>query len=210
MQAQGSLVQQLSNKSFLKKNDLEEKELHYFKNAIEWRNWLHENHMNSTGIYLIFYKVDSPFESMRWEEAVQVAICYGWIDSTVKRLDSEKRKQVFTPRKDKSVWSKLNKSYVEKLLLENLMHESGLSKIETAKINGSWTSLDEVEGLIVPSDLKIAFDDNKTAFENYQAFSPSYRKSYLYWLNQAKRETTRNSRITEIINCCEKNLKARN
>lgn len=187
-----------------------EKEQLYFKNALEWRNWLHENHANSTGVYLIFYKVDSLVESMRWEEAVQVAICYGWIDSTVKRLDSEKRKQAFTPRKDKSVWSKLNKSYVEKLVLENLMHESGFAKIETAKINGSWSSLDEVEDLIMPLDLKNAFEENKKAFQNYQGFSPSYRKSYLYWLNQAKREETRNNRIIEIINCCENNIKARN
>jgi uncharacterized protein YdeI (YjbR/CyaY-like superfamily) len=189
---------------------VKEREIHYFKNAAEWRKWLHKNHSNSKGIYLIFYKVDSPIESMRWEEAVQVAICYGWIDSTVQKIDSEKRKQVFTPRKDKSVWSKLNKSYVEKLISENLIHESGLTKIETAKINGSWSTLDKVEDLIVPSDLKTAFEKNKKAFENYQCFSPSYRKSYLYWLNQAKREATRNSRIVDIISFCERNIKSRN
>jgi uncharacterized protein YdeI (YjbR/CyaY-like superfamily) len=89
------------------------------------------------------------------------------------------------------------------------MHESGLAKIETAKKNGSWTSLDAVEDLIVPTDLEMAFDKNSTAFENYKNFSPSYRKSYLYWLNQAKREETRNNRITEIINLCSQNKKSR-
>jgi len=116
---------------------LEEREHFYFKNAIEWRNWLHDNHADSKGIYLIFYKVDSPMESMRWEEAVQVALCYGWIDSTVKKLDAERRKQVFSPRKHKSVWSKLNKSYIQKLIEGNLIHASGLQKIAAAKIDGS-------------------------------------------------------------------------
>ena len=188
---------------------MEDKEVHYFKNATEWRTWLHENHNISKGICLILYKVSSPFESMRWEEAVQVAICYGWIDSTAKRIDEVKRKQVFTPRKDKSVWSKLNKSYIEKLSKQNLIHESGLKKIEIAKLNGSWTSLDDVENLTIPEDLEIAFEQNQLAYINYNNFSPSYRKSYLYWLNQAKREETRNKRILEIIALCEQNKKSR-
>jgi uncharacterized protein YdeI (YjbR/CyaY-like superfamily) len=188
---------------------LKEKELHYFKNDTEWRNWLHENHDVSTGIELIFYRIDSEFESMRWEEAVKVAICYGWIDSTVRKLDDERRKQTFTPRKDKSVWSKLNKTYIEKLIQDNLIHESGLKKIEIAKQNGSWESLDAVENLEIPTDLQTAFDLNATAFGNYKNFSPSYRKNYLYWLNQAKREETRVIRITEIISLCQQNKKSR-
>ncbi|MFV5692754.1 YdeI/OmpD-associated family protein [Flavobacterium sp. LT1R49] len=188
---------------------MEDKEHLYFKNTEEWRDWLHQNHHSSKGVYLIFYKVSSEFESMRWEEAVQVAICFGWIDSTVRKMDEDRRKQVFSPRKDKSVWSKLNKTYIEKLLKENLMHESGLAKIEIAKKNGTWTSLDAVEDLIMPLDLEMAFDKNSAAFENYKNFSPSYRKSYLYWLNQAKRKETRNNRIAEIINLCSQNKKSR-
>jgi uncharacterized protein YdeI (YjbR/CyaY-like superfamily) len=188
---------------------LEEKELLYFRNAKEWREWLHDNHHSSKGVYLVFYRVTSAAESMRWEEAVQVAICYGWIDSTAKRLDEERRRQLFTPRKDKSVWSKLNKTYIEKLIADNLMHESGLKKIETAKQNGSWTSLDSVENLEVPKDLAAAFSKNKKALTNYNNFSPSYRKSYLYWLNQAKREETRIARISQIITLCEQNIKSR-
>jgi len=188
---------------------LEEKEHLYFKNAQEWREWLHDNHHSSMGVYLIFYRVDSTYESMRWEEAVQVAICYGWIDSTVKKLDDERRRQMFTPRKAKSVWSKLNKTYIEKLIAENLMHESGLQKIEIAKQNGSWTSLDAVENHEIPEDLAMAFQQNKKAFDNYNNFSKSYRKGYLYWLNQAKRAETRANRIAEIISLCEQNIKAR-
>lgn len=188
---------------------LKTKEELYFKNAAEWREWLHENHVKSTGVDLIFYRVSSEFESMRWEEAVQVAICYGWIDSTVRKVDEERRKQTFTPRKDKSVWSKLNKTYIEKLIEENLMHESGLAKIEKAKKNGSWTSLDAVENHEIPEDLQLAFDKDKKALANYLNFSPSYRKSYLYWLNHAKREETRNARIVEIIKLCGQNIKSR-
>jgi uncharacterized protein YdeI (YjbR/CyaY-like superfamily) len=188
---------------------LKEKELHYFKNDKEWRKWLHENYNLSSGIELIFYRVDSQFESMRWEEAVKVAICYGWIDSTVRKLDDERRKQVFTPRKIKSVWSKLNKTYIEKLIQDNFMHESGLKIIEIAKQNGSWESLDAVENLEIPEDLQKAFDENKTAFDNYKNFSPTYRKNYLYWLNQAKRIETRMIRIEQIISLCEQNIKSR-
>lgn len=188
---------------------MQEKELLYFKNAAEWREWLHENHDTYKGVELIFYKVNSDFESMRWEEAVQVAICYGWIDSTVRKIDDEKRKQTFTPRKDKSVWSKLNKTYIDRLISENLMHESGLKKITIAKNNGSWESLNAVDNHEIPTDLEMAFAKNKTAFNNYQNFSPSYRKSYLYWLYQAKREETRRIRIEEIIRLCEQNIKLR-
>ena len=188
---------------------MDQKEHHYFKNAKEWREWLHENHNKSKGICLIFCKVGSELESMRWEEAVQVAICYGWIDSTVKKIDEQRRKQVFSPRKDKSVWSKLNKTYIEKLLKENLVHESGLAKIEIAKQNGSWNSLDSVEDLIIPDDLKSAFEQNEIAFENYKNFSRSYKKGYLYWLNQAKRQETRHNRIIEIIKLCSENKKSR-
>jgi uncharacterized protein YdeI (YjbR/CyaY-like superfamily) len=181
----------------------------YFKQHSEWRAWLQENHNNYTGVYLIFYKVENKEASMRWEEAVKVALCFGWIDSTVKSLGNGKRQQYFTPRKPKSVWSALNKRYIKELLAGNLMHESGLNSIEIAKKNGSWTSLDDVENLVIPTELQNAFDKNSIAFTNYQAFSKSYKKGYLYWLNQAKRQATREKRISEIIKFCEKNIKSR-
>ncbi len=188
---------------------MSEKEVLYFKNDEEWRNWLSKNYTNTEGIYLIFYKVDHPMESMRWEEAVKVALCYGWIDSTVKSLGDGKRQQYFSPRKQKSVWSKLNKTYIKLLIKNELMHESGLQKINQAKRDGSWTVLDNVENGIIPKDLRIAFNQNEIAFKNYSNFSKSYRKNYLYWLNQAKREATRQKRITEIIKLCHNNIKAR-
>ena len=181
----------------------------YFKNDIEWRNWLHDNHQECDGVYLIFYKVESEMPSMRWEEAVRVALCYGWIDSTVKRLDHERRRQYFCPRKPKSVWSKVNKNHIKELIALGLMHNNGLKSIETAKKNGSWTALDDVEEGIIPDDLQKEFDKHPEAYKNYQNFSFGYQKSYLYWLNQAKRQETRDKRIAEIINLCQANQKSR-
>ena len=181
----------------------------YFKNSKEWRKWLSRNHSQKDGVYLIFYKVSCSEPSMRWEEAVKVALCFGWIDSTVKSLGNGKRRQYFCPRKPKSFWSALNKKYIDELHEENLMHESGLQSIQIAKENGSWSALDDVENLVIPSDLGKAFNKNPKAFQNYEGFAPSYRKSYLYWLNQAKRGTTREKRITEIVDLCNRNIKSR-
>jgi uncharacterized protein YdeI (YjbR/CyaY-like superfamily) len=186
-----------------------EKPLLYFKQHAEWRIWLEENHKNYKGVFLIFYKVENEEESMRWEEAVKVALCFGWIDSTVKSLGNGKRKQTFSPRNHKSVWSALNKRYIKELLKDNLLHQSGLDIIKIAKANDSWTALDNVEKGIIPIDLQQKFDMNTVAFKNYQNFAPSYRKSYLYWLQQAKREMTREKRIAEIIQLCEQNCKSK-
>ena len=181
----------------------------YFETANEWRSWLENNHKKSNGVYLIFYKVESVKLSMRWEEAVKVALCFGWIDSTVKRIDHERRRQYFCTRKPKSVWSKVNKSYIKQLIIENKIHQSGLDTIEAAKQNGSWTALDDVENLIIPEDLNAAFNKYPQAFKNYQNFARGYRKSYLYWLNHAKKEVTRQKRIETIIEFCQKNVKSR-
>lgn len=181
----------------------------YFKTDTEWREWLHKNHDSSKGIYLILYKVENKELSMRWEEAVKVALCYGWIDSTVKSLGNGKRRQRFSPRNPKSVWSALNKRYIKELTTNNLMHESGFEIIKIGKQNGSWAALDDVEKGIIPDNLQLAFDKNPTAFNNYNNFALSYRKGYLYWLNQAKRDETKQKRITEIIRLCEANVKDR-
>jgi uncharacterized protein YdeI (YjbR/CyaY-like superfamily) len=189
---------------------MQEKESFYFKNDTEWRNWLCKNHAASEGIYLIFYKVENEEVSMRWEEAVKVALCYGWIDATVKSLGNGKRRQYFCKRNAKSVWSALNKKHIQELISKKLLHQSGLDSINIGKQNGSWTALDAVEKGIIPEDLQIEFNQHKTAFINYSGFAASYRKSYLYWLNQAKRDATRKSRIIEIIRLCSKNIKSRN
>lgn len=179
----------------------------FFEKSEEWYQWLLTNNDSSNGVYLIFYKLELKVPTMRWEEAVKVALCFGWIDSTVKSLGNGKRRQYFCPRNPKSVWSALNKKYIEELTKQKLMHQSGISKIDIAKQNGSWTALDDVENLIIPSDLQLAFNKNQIAYNNYKNFARSYRKSYLYWLNQAKRENTRTNRIEKIIGLCQQNKK---
>jgi uncharacterized protein YdeI (YjbR/CyaY-like superfamily) len=182
----------------------------YFKEDTEWRKWLEANHDKFDGVYLVFYKVNHDKDSMRWEEAVRVALCFGWIDSTVKSLGDGKRQQYFCPRKPKSAWSKVNKTYIDALVSENLMHESGLLKVSQAKEDGSWNHLDAVEEGIIPDDLQEAFNRVPKAEKHFKAFSRTYRKSYLYWLNQAKRPATREARIREIIRLCGNNIKTRN
>jgi uncharacterized protein YdeI (YjbR/CyaY-like superfamily) len=179
----------------------------FFPRDVEWYDWLQQNHNSSKGVYLIFYKLELKVPTMRWEDAVKVALCFGWIDSTVKSLGNGKRRQYFCSRRPKSVWSALNKKYILQLQKDNLMHESGLIKTKIAKKDGSWTALDDVENLIIPKDLKDAFNKNLTAFKNYETFAKGYRKSYLYWLKQAKREATRQNRIEKIIELCELNKK---
>jgi uncharacterized protein YdeI (YjbR/CyaY-like superfamily) len=146
---------------------------------------------------------------MRWEEAVRVAICFGWIDSTVKGLGNGKRQQYFCPRNPKSTWSKLNKQYVDELEAEGLLHDSGYKTIHIAKESGKWSEMDDVDNLIIPKDLQKAFNSNPEANNNYKNFSPGYRKSYLSWLHSAKRQSTRDKRIFEIILLCEANVKQR-
>ncbi|MEZ4818000.1 MAG: YdeI/OmpD-associated family protein [Flavobacteriaceae bacterium] len=182
----------------------------YFPRDIDWRDWLHENHRQyPQGVYLIFYKLEVNTPSMRWEEAVKVALCYGWIDSTVKSLGNGKRQQYFCPRNPKSNWSALNKSYIVLLEQEGLMHESGWKMIEIAKKMGTWSAMDDVENLVIPKDLKSAFEKNSLAYKNYKSFTPGYQKGYLSWLFQAKREETRSKRIQDIITFCERNIKSR-
>ncbi|MGJ8731952.1 MAG: YdeI/OmpD-associated family protein [Cellulophaga sp.] len=181
----------------------------YFKNTNEWRTWLQNNHKTSPGIYLILYKVSHEKESMLWEDAVKVALCFGWIDSTVKNLGDGKRRQYFCKRKEKSVWSKLNKLHINNLTADGLMHQSGLDSVETGKQNGSWTALDAVEKGIIPENLMTAFKQNPNAFNNYNNFAPSYKKQYLHWLSQAKREETKQKRIAEIVKLCDSNIKSK-
>ena len=181
----------------------------FFSKDTDWYNWLHQNYDTSNGIYLIFYKLELKVPTMRWEEAVKMALCFGWIDSTVKSLGNGKRRQYFCSRRPKSVWSALNKKHIIQLQTDSLMHPSGLLKIETAKKDGTWTALDDVENEVIPIELQNAFNTNSLALKNYKAFAPSYRKSYLYWLNQAKREDTRQNRIKKIIEYCNANKKSR-
>jgi len=177
----------------------------YASDRKEWRKWLEKNHRTSLGIWLIYYKVKSGEPSVRYSEAVKEALCFGWIDSKVKSLDANRYKQIFTRRKPKSVWSQLNKQYIEELIEQGLMTEAGLEKIEAAKQDGSWNALDAIEALIVPMDLKEALKANEIANSNFDAFSNSLKKNILVWINSAKRSETRHKRIEQTISSAAQN-----
>jgi uncharacterized protein YdeI (YjbR/CyaY-like superfamily) len=170
-----------------------------------WREWLATNHRTASGIWLIYYKVKSTTPSIQYSEAVKEALCFGWIDSKVQSLDSDRYRQIFTPRKPKSVWSKLNKQYIEELIELGLMTEVGLAKIEAAKQDGSWFTLDEVEALTIPGDLQQALELNDIANRNFAAFSNSTKKTILYWINSARRAETRLRRIEQTIGAATQN-----
>lgn len=170
-----------------------------------WRDWLEKNCRTSPGVWLIYYKVKSGQPSIRYSEAVKEALCFGWIDSKVNSLDEERYKQIFTPRKPKSAWSKLNKQYIEELIELKLMTAAGLEKIEAAKRDGSWSALDAVEALTIPPDLQQALESNEAANYRFNIFSNSLKKNILVWLNSAKRPETRRKRIERIVSSAAQN-----
>jgi len=166
----------------------------------EWRNWLEKNHNKETEIWLIFYKVKVKKASLKYEDAVEEALCFGWIDSTVKRIDNEKHMQRYTPRKAKSNWAVSNKTRVKKLIKKGLMTEFGLDSIIIAKQNGSWNKLDNIETrLEIPEELKDAFKTNNKAKELFEKLAPSRKKQIIWWIESAKRIETREKRIKDTI-----------
>jgi len=181
-----------------KPNALASLEQVYVPDRAAWRRWLAKQHGRSPGIWLVFDKKSSRPDRLAYGHAVEEALCFGWIDSLVKRLDDDRYVQLFTPRKPKSTWSRSNKLRVERLLAEGLMAAAGLASIELAKANGSWESLDAVEAFVMPDDLARALAAVPGAAEKFAAFAPSQRKAYLHWISQAVRPETRAKRIQEV------------
>ena len=163
-----------------------------------WRDWLQENHESENSVWLVYYKKDTGVPSLSWEEAVEEALCFGWIDSRRQPIDSEKFRQYFCKRKANGNWSRINKKKVELLIKQGRMSSAGLESIKVSKQNGSWNYLDDVENLIVPEDLIAAFQNYPGSEESFNAFSKSMKKLALYWIHSAKREETRSKRVQEI------------
>ena len=173
----------------------------------DWRKWLELNHKKKDAVWLIFYKKKSPNHNLNWSESVDEALCFGWIDSVKRTIDTEKYQQYFSKRKAKSNWSKINKDKVKILIEQGLMKEEGYKSIEIAKKNDSWTILDEVEALVIPEDLKGEFENYKGSMEYFDSLSKSAKKILLYWVISAKRKETRQNRILEIAENASGNLK---
>jgi uncharacterized protein YdeI (YjbR/CyaY-like superfamily) len=174
----------------------------------EWRAWLEKNHQSFERIWLVFYKKATGKPTLTYDEAVEEALCFGWVDSLPRTLDDECHMLLIATRKPKSPWSRLNKTRVEKLIANGLMTPAGLEKIEIAKKNGAWESYDAAEDLLEPQDLTMLLNANATARANWDAFAPSARKGILYWLSTAKREATREKRLLEIVEKAALNKKA--
>ncbi len=158
------------------------------KNRHEWREWLQENHDKKQSVWLIYYKKKSNIPTVTYSEAVDEALCFGWIDSKAKPLDEEKFMQFFSRRKAKSVWSRINKEKIERLINEGLMTAAGYHIIEIAKQNGSWTILDEAETLTIPKDLDEAFQKRPNAKNYFSGLSRSDKRNILQWLVLAKKQ----------------------
>lgn len=179
-------------------------------NKDEWREWLEKNHKKEESIWLIFYKKKSANFNLSWSQAVDEAICFGWIDSVKKSLDEERYIQYFTKRKPTSIWSKINKNKVETLTKQGLMSDAGLKCVRIAKENGSWTILDTVEKLIIPKDLERKFQQYPNSKDYFQSLSVVIRKRLLYWVISAKKKDTREKRIGEIAEMAGKKLLPKN
>lgn len=174
----------------------------------QWRGWLANNHSQTDSIWLVTYKKHTGSRYLPYDTIVEEALCFGWIDSLPRKLDAERTMLLLSPRRPKSPWSKLNKDRVTKMLALGLMTPAGQEKINQAKVDGSWTFLDDVEALIIPDDLATALNTNSQAKHYFAAFSPSAKKGILQWIKSAKQVSTREKRITKTVELAAQNLKA--
>ena len=170
-------------------------------NRDDWGAWLKRNHSSQKEVWLVFYKKHTGKPRIPYDDAVEEALCYGWIDSTVKRIDDEKYAQKFTPRNEKSNWSELNKKRARKMMKAERMTEVGLAKFRQAGRQKNIETQDKPprKRLVTPPDLKKALSVNKKALENFHNFAPSYRRLYIGWITNAKRKETREKRIKQTV-----------
>lgn len=181
----------------------------YVKTCAEWRKWLEENHSSLQGLWLIYYKKISGKPRIPYNDAVEEALCFGWIDGKIKRVNDDYYIQWFTPRRPGSRWSKLNMGKAEKLIREGRMKPEGLKAYEDGvKRPQMIYDIKAEANLVVPDDLLNALKNNSEAYSNFINFPPSSRKLYVFWLNDAKRAETRSGRIAKIVDRSEKNIKA--
>jgi uncharacterized protein YdeI (YjbR/CyaY-like superfamily) len=150
-------------------------------------------------VLLVYAKKHTGMSSLDWDEAVEEALCFGWIDSKRMPLDADFFLQIFTPRKPKSRWSGLNKKRVAALIEAGLMTKAGHAAIDFAKKTGTWSALDHVDAMVMPPDLKKALAATPGAAAKFKALTPSRQKQFLYFMNDAKKEETRLKRIAYLL-----------
>lgn len=169
------------------------------KGRKSWRNWLGKNAAIKNKVWLVIYKKTSGKKSIDYIDAVEEALCFGWIDSKAVKRDEESVFQYMSKRKPRSIWSKINKERIERLIANGSMTDQGMQVIEAAKKNGSWTSLDDVEALKIPADLSELLQSTPNARTGFESYPPSLKKQVLHWIKSAKRDETRMKRIKEIV-----------
>jgi uncharacterized protein YdeI (YjbR/CyaY-like superfamily) len=164
----------------------------------EWREWLEANHRTSSGVWLVTWKRRTGQPTVVYEDAVEEALCFGWIDGVMNRLDDDRLMQWFAPRRPRSAWAKTNKERVARLEAAGLMTDAGREAVAIGRVNGSWESLDIIDALVVPDDLAAALASSPGARERFDASTASVRRSALAWIYQAKRASTRATRVERI------------
>lgn len=171
-----------------------------------WREWLAAHHATAPAVWLVYYKKHTRQPSLTWSEAVDEALCFGWIDSRAMPLDADRYQQFFSRRKPGSTWSRVNKQKLERLEAAGLLAPAGWASIALAKQNGSWTILDDVEELRVPADLAEALAARPGATAYFASLGRTATRNLLQWLVLARRPETRQNRIAEIVESAAQGL----
>jgi len=183
-------------------------EHHRFLDPWEWRRWLEVNHSQDEAIWVVIQKVKSPNPGIKYDEALDEALCFGWIDGKMRRLDEYEFIQWFSPRRRNSIWSRRNRDKVEMLIGEGRMTGAGLAEVEKAKMNGRWeAAYSSKDTPTMPDDLLEALKSNKVAHDNFSAFPNSARFMYIQWINDAKKDSTRARRINRVVKRAAENRK---
>lgn len=178
----------------------------YFKTRKEWKEWLEKNYDKKNEVWMLRYKKHTKKQCISYEDSVEVAICFGWIDGLVNSIDENSYKQRFTPRRANSVWSLLNKNRAEKMIKNGEMTEAGLKTIEDAKKSNKWQNAYTLKkNNELPADLKKALMKNETAWRNFQNFSLGTKKFYILWINSSNKKETRANRIKKVVEKSEQN-----
>ena len=188
---------------------LDDAQLVHADDRATWRAWLEANHATSSGAWLVTWRRRSGRLGLDYEAAIEEALCFGWVDSTAGRVDDDRGKLYFAPRKPRSGWAAANKARIERLLAEGRMAPAGITAIERAKANGSWEVLDSAERLVLPADLAAALEARSPAAANFAGFPPSARKQMLGWVALARRPETRAARIRQIADAAARNERVR-
>ncbi len=180
----------------------------FLENPDDWRHWLSLNHDKEKEIWLIFYKKKSGKPTIKYELAVEEALCFGWIDSIIEKIDEQRYVRKFTPRKNNSNWSESNKKRVADLIMSNRMTAIGKAKVDIAKRNGKWNQeTGQVISYEIPPEFQAALDHNFNAKKNFKQLSKSNQEQFIGWIMVARRHITREKRIMESIRLLEKNKK---